>query len=100
MNKKIIFKNDNYYIYYVIADTNNELRRCITNNFATHDISDDRFDGYLSVPIKNIDEVPSDEVLSDYLAKYKKWRYSARLNKVYGVDFSVGDVFACQRLFF
>jgi hypothetical protein len=99
---KISFKNDNYYIYYEIADSNEELRRCITNNgvFATHDISDDRFDGYLAVPLRNIDEDPCDKTLSDYLAKYKKWRYSARLNKVYGVDFSVGEVSACQRLFF
>jgi len=102
MSNKITFKNDNYYIYYVIADTNNEKRRCITNNgvLATHDVSDDRFDGYLSVPLKNVDDIPSDQVLTDYLIKYKKWRYSARLNKVYGVDFSVGDVFASQHLFF
>ena len=77
MNKKITFKNDNYYIYYVITDTNNELRRCITNNgvFATHDISGDRFDGYLSVPIKNIDEVPSDEVLSERSYFHQKFSH-------------------------
>jgi hypothetical protein len=30
---------------------------------------------------------------TDYLAKYKKWRYSARLNKVYGVDLHVNVYF-------
>jgi len=100
--KSITFHNPNYYIYYNIANTNDEKRRCITNNgvFATHNISDNRFDGYLAVQLKNVDEEPSDIVLSNYLTQYKKWVFSAKLNKVQSIDFTYGDVEASRMLFF
>ena len=93
--------NEKYYIYYQIADTDCD-RRIITYDgiIKTIDEHDETYQKYLAVPLTFIDKKPCDIVLKDYLKDYRKWIYSAKLNRVYSIDFTRGNVSACQQTFF
>jgi hypothetical protein len=67
---------------------------------ATIEKDDETYKGYLAVILKYVEKKPCDKVLTDYLVDYKKWIFSAKLNRVYSIDFTRGDVQACQQTFF
>ena len=59
-----------------------------------------KYKDYGKIPLKFIEGTPSDEMLKDYLQKFNKWMCSAKLNPIYSIDLSRGDIFACEKLFF
>lgn len=101
MRPTVKYFNPNYYIYYQLADVE-QKRRIITHNGILLTIDDDdiKYRSYLGVVMLFIDEKPNDSVLIEYLKNYKKWLYSAKLNKIFSIDFSRGAVIACQQTFF
>jgi len=106
---KVNYFNKQYYIYYQIADTDSD-RRIITfeGNIRTVDENDEKYDKYLKIPLKYLNDEKykkfkvktCDDVLKEYLKDYKKWIYSAKLNKFYSIDFTRGEVNAGQQTFF
>jgi hypothetical protein len=96
------FDKEFFYIYYQLADQNNKIR--MINSFGdkpkTIDLYDINYKKYGKIPLKFIEEAPSDDILRIYLKKFKTWMCSAKLNQIYSIDLSRGDIFACEKLFF
>ena len=96
------FDKKNFYIYYQLADQNNKIR--IINSFGdppkTIDMYEKKYKDYGKIPLKFIEGIPSDEMLKEYLIKFKTWMCSAKRNPIYSIDLSRGDIFACEKLFF
>ena len=95
--KKITYNFDKayFYIYYQLVNENNKIR--MINSFGdapkTIDIDDIKYKDYGKIPLKFIEGIPSDEMLKDYLKKFKTWMCSAKINPIYSIDLSRGDIF-------
>ena len=104
MSKKITYNFDKkyFYIYYQLVNENNRIR--MINSFGdapkTIDIDDIRYKDYGKIPLKFIEGIPSDEMLKEYLKKFKTWMCSAKINPIYSIDLSRGDIFCCEKFFF
>lgn len=99
---KVTYFNANYYVYYELVDHDENKRRIITNKGVLETIEqhDERYKQYTDFPMLFIEDDPSDKVLTEYLKNLKKWMYSAKLNRVYSIDFSKGHIKAAQTTFF
>lgn len=101
--RKQKYINNQYYIYYDLADSDYQ-RRIITYDCVLDTIYNDdiKYKGYKDIVLRNVDALPSDDILIKYLADYKEWIYEAKVKcfKIYSVDFTQGDVQAMQRTFF
>ena len=110
--KKITYDFDKkyYFVYYKLADQNDKIRmiKCFYNpnktnrpdDITTIDIDDIKYKDYGKIPLKFIGGTPSDEMLKDYLKKFKTWMCSAKINSIYSIDLSRGDTFCCEKFFF
>ena len=102
--KKINYNFDkkNFFIYYQLVNENNKLR--IINSFGdapkTIDTDDIKYKDYGKIPLKFIEGIPSDEMLRIYLKKFKTWMCSAKINPIYSIDLSRGDIFCSEKFFF
>jgi len=98
---EVNYAKPNYYIYYDLADEDDK-RRIITNkgDIKTIDKYDPQYKDYGKNYLKFIEGKPNDQMLKDYLVQFKKWCYSAKLNRVYSVDLTQGDIFAMRQVFF
>jgi len=97
---QVKYFNNFYYIYFNIADSSD--RRIITQNgiLSTIDIDDKTHSHYQAIELKHLDKDPNDHVLIDYLSQFRKWIYSAKLNNIYSIDFTIGEVQAVKTTFF
>ena len=66
----------------------------------TIDIDDIKYKDYGKIPLKFIEGNPSDEMLIKYLKQFKTWMCSAKINPIYSIDLSRGDIFCCEKFFF
>jgi len=100
--RKAYYMNPKFYVYYEIADSDGERRLLINENkkFATIYEDDEKYSKYHGIPMKFNDALPSDEVLTKFLDDFNIWRREAIFAQTYKVDFTIGDVCACQRTFF
>ena len=64
------------------------------------EIDDIKYKDYGKIPLKFIEGIPSDEMLKEYLKNFKTWMCSAKINPMYSIDLSRGDIFACEKFFF
>ena len=102
--QKLIYSYDTeyFYIYYQLVNENNKIR--MINSFGdtpkTIDIDDIKYKNYGKIPLKFIEGIPSDEMLIDYLKKFKTWMCSAKINPIYSIDLSRGDIFCSEKFFF
>jgi hypothetical protein len=97
---QVKYFNNFYYIYFDIADSSD--RRIITQNgiLSTIDIDDKTHSHYQAIELRHVDKDPDDHVLIDYLSQFRRWIYSAKLNNIYSIDFTVGEVLAVRTTFF
>ena len=105
--KKITYNFDkkHYFVYYKLADQND---KCFYNpnktnrpdDITTIDIDDIKYKDYGKIPLKFIEGTPSDKMLKDYLKKFKTWVCSAKINTIYSIDLSRGDIFCSEKFFF
>ena len=102
--KKITYNFDKayFYIYYQLVNENNKIRmiNCFNDAPKTIDIDDIKYKDYGKIPLKFIEGIPSDEMLIKYLKQFKTWMCSAKINPIYSIDLSRGDIFSCEKFFF
>ena len=87
------FNKKYYFVYYKLADQNNKIRiiKCFydlnkTNrpdDITTIDIDDIKYKDYGKIPLNFIEGIPSDEILKEYLKKFKTWMCSAKINPIF-----------------
>ena len=108
--QKVIYDRQKYYIYYQLADENNKIRiiKCFYDpkkinqpkDIRTIDLYDTEFKDYGKIRLKFIEGKPDDEMLKNYLEKFKKWSYYLKINDIYSIDITNDDIIASEKFFF
>ena len=104
-NLKVSYAKPDYYIYYKLADEEYKYR--IINNYgriSTIDLSDVNtsveYKSYGKIPMKFVEGLPDDNMLTEYFNKFRAWAFTSVKNKIFSVDLTNGDIVATQRTFF
>ena len=109
-NHSVIYDRQKYYIYYQLADENNKIRIIKSfydpkkinkpDDIQTINLYDTKFKDYGKIRLKFIEGKPDDEMLKNYLEKFKKWSYYLKINNIYSIDITNDDIIASEKLFF
>ena len=109
-NYSVIYDRQKYYIYYQLADENNKIRIIKSfydpkkinkpDDIQTINLYDTKYKDYGKIRLKFIEGKPDDEMLKNYLEKFKKWSYYLKINNIHSIDITNDDIVSSEKFFF